>query len=268
MSLEHGDPRPNQPKLDRSYLLPKDGVGMTVAGEEGTPEDPARRADEVLAMVSHELRNSVNAIATAHVLMEGMLPRDATAQRVLDLAKKNLEVIDKLLDDIDEARGRERRSPEFDVKRVDLANVVTLSTDPIRKLARDKGIRLEVNVSPSTFVVGDRARLMQVIANVVGNAVKFTPKDGAVKVTLESAKERAVVTVVDTGEGISADFLPHVFESFRQAPTRTVKEGLGLGLSIVRRIVENHHGEVHVASAGPGQGTAVTVSLPLETARG
>lgn len=229
-----------------------------------TPEERARRADEMLAVVSHELRNPVNAIGTACMLISQMLGDSLGAKRPLDLVKKNLEVVGKLLDDIDEARGLERRSPEFDMVRVDLADAVILASDPIRQVARDKGVKLAVNLPMPAFVIGDSARIKQVIANVVGNAIKFTPKGGTVTAALRVEEGRAVVTVADTGEGIPTDFLPHAFESFRQAPSRTVKEGLGLGLAIVRRIVEHHGGEVRVASAGSGQGTTVTISLPLE----
>ena len=154
---------------------------------------------------------------------------------------------------------------------MDLAAAVEAALDAIRPAADAKAIRIESSLDPAAaFVAGDPARLQQVVWNLLSNAIKFTPKGGRVDIRLQRAESHAELTVSDTGEGISADFLPYVFERFRQADSTTTRAhaGLGLGLGIVRHLVELHGGTVRAESAGLGHGATFIVCLPLPAVRG
>jgi CheY-like chemotaxis protein/anti-sigma regulatory factor (Ser/Thr protein kinase) len=153
-----------------------------------------------------------------------------------------------------------------DEKLVELRQVVEAAVDAARPSAEGAGLKLELELLPGGHrVLGDAARLQQVIGNIIANALKFTPRDGTVRVTLASRDERVSVTVADTGHGIAPEFLPFVFEPFRQGQRTHARsqEGLGLGLAIVRHLVELHGGSVRAESPGSGLGTTMVVELPL-----
>jgi CheY-like chemotaxis protein/two-component sensor histidine kinase len=154
----------------------------------------------------------------------------------------------------------------LDVQRLDLAGVVRAAVETVRPGAEAKGIRLQTVLDPHAGPVsGDPNRLQQVFWNLLTNAVKFTPKGGRVQVVLERVNSHLEVSVIDTGEGITPEFLPHVFDRFRQADASTTRRhgGLGLGLAIVKQLVELHGGSVRVKSGGAGFGSTFTVALPL-----
>jgi CheY-like chemotaxis protein len=157
----------------------------------------------------------------------------------------------------------------LDVQPTDLQSVISAALDTVRPAAEAKGVRLQTALSSNSIVVGDAHRLQQVVWNLLSNAVKFTPRGGRVHVLLESVDSAVQVTVSDTGAGISAEFLPHVFERFRQGDggTTRVQGGLGLGLSIVRHLVEMHGGNVLAISDGVGRGSQFVVRLPLAVSR-
>jgi CheY-like chemotaxis protein/two-component sensor histidine kinase len=157
---------------------------------------------------------------------------------------------------------------KLDIQSIGLAEVVQAAVDTVRPAANAKSVRLSVTLHAGDWqVMGDANRLQQVFWNLISNAVKFTPKGGQVQVLLQRAASQLEVSVIDTGEGIAADFLPFVFDRFRQADATTTRRygGLGLGLSIVKQLVELHGGSVQVASAGPGRGATFTVHLPAPT---
>ena len=242
-------------------------LGQLVASEQGArraAEDESKSKDRFLAVVSHELRTPLNAvIGWTRMLSTGTLePRKA--RRALDAIERNAgmqqQLIEELLDVSRVVAGRLRIAQD----RVDLAAVIEAAADAVRPAVEEKGLRLEVTVDRQPAVRGDAQRLQQVIGNLLSNAVKFTPRGGRVAVRLEPRGPDAVIEVTDTGVGISRAFLPHVFDWFRQAdegPT-SGEAGLGLGLGLVRQLVELHGGTVGVHSEGEGRGASFTVTLP------
>jgi len=232
--------------------------------------DEAQRAnrmkDEFLAMVSHELRTPLNAM-TGWIwqLKRGAIDEESY-QRAIDVLDRNariqVQLINDLLDVSRIATGKlEIRLEATDLQQVVESAAAAAADSPIH---RRKHVALDVHAEPA-FVLGDAARLHQVVTNVLNNAFQFTPGGGIVSVTSGVADGHAFVEIRDSGVGIDADFLPHVFERFRQERARATSRepGLGLGLAIVRDLVERHHGAVTIDSAGIGKGTTVTVTLPL-----
>jgi PAS domain S-box-containing protein len=229
-------------------------------------EAASRAKDDFLATVSHELRTPLSPILTwTRILKTGGLDADK-ARRALDSIERSARTQAQLVEDLLDISRIISGKLRLDVRPVRLATVIDAAIEVIRPAADAKGVELQVildrDVGP---VSGDAERLQQVVWNLLSNAVKFTPKDGRVTVLLERDNEDLRVTVRDTGTGIRPEFLPHVFERFRQAdigPTRA-HGGLGLGLAIVRHMVEAHGGTVEVESEGEGRGTAFSVRLPL-----
>jgi signal transduction histidine kinase/ActR/RegA family two-component response regulator len=223
--------------------------------------------DEFLATVSHELRTPLNAVlGWARILGSKDLPPDRAGHAVATI-ERNAAALAHLIDDLlDVSRivaGTLRLTPQA----VDLVAVTRAALDAVRPLAAAKNVHLTFSPDLATLepVSGDAGRLEQVIWNLLTNAVKFTPEGGRVDVFIEPSKDHMEVRVVDTGQGISPDFLPHVFERFRQAEDATTQRraGLGVGLAIVRQLVELHGGTVHAASQGVGLGATFTVRLPV-----
>jgi signal transduction histidine kinase len=175
------------------------------------------------------------------------------------LAQKRL--IDDLLDISRIMSGKMRLS----IQAINLAHVVRAAVDSVRPAADAKGVHLSVDADDPLRIAADPDRLQQVIWNLVSNAVKFTPRGGSIRVCVERINSQAMISVSDSGEGIDADFLPHIFEPFRQADASKarVHKGLGLGLSIVKNLAEAHGGTVTVRSEGTGHGATFQVSLPI-----
>jgi PAS domain S-box-containing protein len=232
--------------------------------------DVANQAkDRFLATVSHELRTPLNAIVGwVHVLRAGK-PDEATLARALDVIDRSASLQARLVDDLmDMSRiitGRLR----LDLSPVDLGAVIEAAIDVVRPAADAKEIRIETALDTAARLIsGDPGRLQQVLWNLLSNAVKFTSRRGRVTVRLERVDSWAELAVTDTGEGITAELLPHVFERFRQAtPVGGRAPGLGLGLAIVRHLVELHGGTVRAESAGKDQGATFIVTLPLLAGR-
>jgi PAS domain S-box-containing protein len=229
-----------------------------------------RMKDEFLATVSHELRTPLTAmLGWIWWLRRG--PIDEAAQaRALETVERNARAQAQLVDDLLDVSRIVTGKLRLDVRPADLREVIEAAVDSVRTAADAKGIRLETRVTgePRTVAI-DPDRLQQVVWNLLSNAIKFTPGGGQVTVTLEQRPAEACIVVADTGDGIHPGFLPYVFDRFRQAEgssTRTYG-GLGLGLAIVRHLVELHGGVVRVASAGLGHGTTFTVTLPMRTDR-
>jgi len=221
--------------------------------------------DEFLATLSHELRTPLNAILGWSQVLRVKDPGAEVAEglKVIERnARAQAQIIEDLLDMSSIISGKVRLA----MQRIDLKSVVDTSIKAVRPTAEAKGVKLEATLAPvDGSVAGDPNRLQQVFWNLLTNAVKFTPKEGRVSVTLDRVNSHFEINVADTGEGIDAAFLPHVFERFRQADASTSRRhgGLGLGLSIVKQLVELHGGNIHAASGGNGRGATFTVALPV-----
>jgi PAS domain S-box-containing protein len=227
-----------------------------------------RLKDDFLATLSHELRTPLTAIlGWAKLLADGHVAGEKAADAFSAIyrnARTQARLIDDLLDVSRVITGKLRI--EFGV--VNLSSVVEAAASVVRPAADAKGVELRVSLEAEGLTVnGDAARLQQVVWNLLTNAVKFTPRGGRVRLRLRAAGSRAEVAVEDTGQGIDAEFLPHVFERFRQADMGTTRRhgGLGLGLAIVRHLVELHGGEVAAESGGADKGSTFTVRLPLKS---
>ncbi|MCA1564274.1 MAG: PAS domain S-box protein [Acidobacteria bacterium] len=225
-----------------------------------------RLKDEFLATLSHELRTPLTAVlGWTRLLGTGQLD-EATHQRALETIERNAQSQVQLIDDILDVSRIIRGKLRLNVRAAELAPVIEAAVDSVRPAAEAKGIRLQVVLDPRAGPVsGDPDRLQQVVWNLLSNAIKFTPKDGRVQVLLVRAGSHLELTVSDTGQGIEKKFLPYVFDRFRQADPSTTRThgGLGLGLAIVRHLIELHGGTATVESEGAGQGTTFKVSLPL-----
>ena len=233
-------------------------------------ESANRLKDEFLATLSHELRTPLNAIiGWAHLLRTGTLD-EATAGRALETIDRNAKAQNQLINDILDVSRIITGKLHLTLQPVDPGAVMEAALDTVRPTAAAKEIKIEASLEPSVGTVsGDPDRLQQVVWNLMTNAIKFTPKGGKVQVKLRRVDSQALIVVADSGPGISPEFLPHVFERFRQGDASTTRShlGLGLGLAIVRHLVELHGGTVEASSAGEGQGATFAVHLPLVNAR-
>jgi PAS domain S-box-containing protein len=228
--------------------------------------------DEFLATLSHELRTPLNGIlGWSHIMRQDSVNAELIAQG-LEVIERNAraqsEIIEDLLDMSRIISGRVR----LDVQRLDLSAIVQAAVETARPTADTKGVRLQTIIDPLNGVVvnGDFNRLQQVLWNLLSNAVKFTPKGGRVQVLLERINSYLEISVSDTGDGIKQEFLPFVFDRFRQADASTTRRhgGLGLGLSIVKQLVELHGGSVRAHSDGPGHGSTFVIELPFSVLHG
>jgi signal transduction histidine kinase/ActR/RegA family two-component response regulator len=234
--------------------------------ERSRVEAATRAKDEFVAMVSHELRTPLHAILGWLRLMRGGALPEAKRGHALDVIERNAQAQSQLIDDLlDISRfvtGKIRINPS----QVDLSNVLDMAIEGVRPAADAKRIRIDLGVEQGgTVMRGDGDRLQQVVWNLLANAVKFTPKSGLVGVRLRRVESDVELTVEDNGQGIAATFLPHVFESFRQADTSLSRShgGFGIGLSIAKHIVELHGGSIEARSPGLGQGSTFIVRLPV-----
>ena len=233
-------------------------------------ERASRMKDEFLATLSHELRTPLNAIlGWSHVLL-ARKDADDDLKRGLETIARNARAQTQLIDDLLDMSRIVSGKVRLDVQALDLSSVVDAAVDSVRPSAEARGIRLQKILDPLAGPVsGDPNRLQQVVWNLLSNAIKFTPKGGKVEVLLARVNSHLEVTVTDSGQGISADFLPYVFDRFRQADASSTRtySGLGLGLSIVKQLVELHGGSVHAKSDGDNSGATFIVRLPLAPVR-
>ncbi len=228
-----------------------------------------RTKDEFLATLSHELRTPLNAvIGWAKILRLRNVGGQELAQG-LETIERNASVQAQIIDDLLDMSRIISGKVRLDMQAIDLPTVLHESIETLRTTAEAKGVRLQVAVDPFAGPIsGDPNRLQQVFWNLLSNAIKFTPKGGKIQILLERVNSEVEIRVIDTGEGIAAEFLPYVFERFQQGDASTTRRhgGLGLGLAIVKQLVELHGGHVRVQSAGMRQGATFTVSLPLQAA--
>jgi signal transduction histidine kinase len=230
-------------------------------------EEANRAKDEFLAMVSHELRTPLNAmLGWVTLLNSGKLDTEAQG-RALEVIERNARAQAQLIDDLLDVARVVSGNLRLELRPVDLAQVVEKALDAMYPAAEAKSVAVTADLDrPLEVAAGDPDRLQQVVSNLLSNAVKFTPGGGEVEVSLKRDGSEARITVRDSGDGISAAFLPYVFERFRQGEGRGQSGGLGLGLAIARHIVEQHGGTIRAESRGEGQGTKFTVNLPLVSA--
>ncbi|MEO8218888.1 MAG: ATP-binding protein [Acidobacteriota bacterium] len=232
-------------------------------------EHAAHARDEFLATVSHELRTPLTSMIGWLQLVEGETNPEVLREAHQTI-ERNARAQSRLIEDILDFSRIHAGKLRLDVDAVDLVSVIGAAIDIVRPAAAARGVRLEsILDSNAGLVSGDADRLQQVIWNLLSNAVKFTPRDGRVQIHLQRVNSHAEIAVSDTGEGISADFLPFVFDRFSQAETGSTRQygGLGLGLGIVRQLVELHGGTVRAYSAGRGQGASFVIALPRLIAR-
>ena len=225
-----------------------------------------RAKDEFLATMSHELRTPLNAVLGWALILRTSGHNEHTRRRAIDTIERNARAQAQIIEDLLDVSRIVTGKLLLDVGPVELAAVIESSLDSIRLAAEAKRIRIRRRIDRSASVVmGDTARLHQVVSNLLTNAVKFTPPAGWIDVRLERADGMAHISVQDSGQGISPEFLPHVFERFRQADGSTTRAhgGLGLGLAIVRHLIDLHGGTVHAESPGVGLGSTFSLKLPL-----
>jgi signal transduction histidine kinase len=247
-------------EAEREQLLAREQQARTKA------EEASQLKDEFLATVSHELRTPLNAILGWSTLLRAGSLSDAQTVQAIETIERNAKTQAQLVEDLLDVSRVITGKFRLDVRPLMLASVVESALSSIMPAAGAKGIRLQTALDPNAGPVsGDAGRLQQIVWNLLSNAIKFTPRNGRVQVRVERINSHIEIVVSDTGQGIRAEFVPYVFEPFRQADSGTTRHhgGLGLGLAIVRHLVELHGGTVRVESPGEGQGTTFTVRLPV-----
>ncbi|HEV8473043.1 MAG TPA: ATP-binding protein [Methylomirabilota bacterium] len=258
----------------RAHAAQRNAEGLARAREEALAQERAARAeaetasrakDEFLATLSHELRTPLNAmVGWLWWLRRGDLDT-ARAAHALETVERNTKALAQLIEDLLDVSRIITGKLRLEMTSVDLADVIAAAIDSVGPAAVGRRIEIALSVEPGLApIAGDPDRLQQVMWNLLSNAIKFTPEDGRVDVRLDRAGAAARIEVVDTGRGIDPKILPYVFDRFRQGPAAVHgTPGLGLGLSIVRHLVEVHGGSISAASAGEGQGSTFTITLPL-----
>ncbi|HKN87136.1 MAG TPA: response regulator [Nitrospiraceae bacterium] len=229
-------------------------------------QEANRLKDEFLATVSHELRTPLTAILGWAQMLQGGTLDEATAQRALGSIERNAKFQSHLIEDLLDISRISTGKLRLDVRPLELGPIIEAAADAVRPAADAKGIRIEKTIDwKAGLVSGDSDRLQQVVWNLLTNAIKFTPRDGCVRITLKRQHPHVYIGVSDTGQGISPEFLPYMFDLFRQGDSSITRShgGLGLGLAIVRHLVEMHGGNVNAHSEGEGKGATFVVTLPM-----
>ena len=245
---------------ERKQLLEREQFARAEA------ERASRMKDDFLANLSHELRTPLNAIVGWTQVLRRRAMDDAEIRQGLETIERNARVQAQLIEDLLDMSRITSGKVRLDVQPVDPVSFIEAAVEAVRPAADARSIRLEKILDPAAGPIsGDPQRLQQVIWNLLSNAIKFTPRDGKVQVLLERVHSQVEISVADTGIGITPAFLAHAFERFRQADASSARRhgGLGLGLSIVKQLVELHGGTVRVKSLGEGAGTVFTVQLPV-----
>jgi PAS domain S-box-containing protein len=261
-----------QSAADRIALAVENARLYQVEQQARAEAETANRAkDEFLTILSHELRTPLTPIiGWVHMMESGILPNEEF-QRALGVVNKNAYNLKRLINDLLDMSAILSGKMGIEETPVELASVVQESVETMRAFAREAKVELKLEIFDevrSVTISGDRNRLNQTFCNLLHNAIKFSPAQGVVTVSLEATTSDAIVTIKDQGEGIPLEFLPHVFERFRQADGSRTRSygGLGLGLSLVKSFVSAHQGTVEVSSEGAGKGSTFIVTLPREGA--
>jgi signal transduction histidine kinase/ActR/RegA family two-component response regulator len=233
-------------------------------------EEANRLKDEFLATVSHELRTPLNAILGWSLLLYDRRVEGDAALRALETIDRNARALAQLVEDLLDVSRIISGKLRLEVETIEPAPCIEAAIETLEPAASAKGIRVTTALDRHAGPVsGDPARLQQIVWNLLSNAIKFTPRGGHVEVKLSRVASHVEITIEDSGQGIAPEFLPHVFDRFRQADGATTRShgGLGLGLAIVRHLVEAHGGSIEAASEGKGRGATFTVSLPIAAVR-
>lgn len=234
-------------------------------------EEASRARDDFLAVVSHELMTPLNVVLNGIQVLRKRELEVAAAEKIADMLERNARVLARLIRDMLDSASISRGKVALSLRPVELIPIVEAAVYAVRPLSAAARLSIETEFDPSIgFVTGDPIRLLQIFENLLGNAVKFTPAGGRIRVSVTRLGSLAQVSIRDDGIGISADFLPQVFERFRQAqrPGTGPGRGLGLGLAIVKQLVEMQGGTVLAESAGEGQGATFSVRLALAEVTG
>jgi signal transduction histidine kinase/ActR/RegA family two-component response regulator len=240
-------------------LLERESTARTEA------EESNRLKDEFLATVSHELRTPLTAILGWSRMLEAGTISDPMAARAIETIRRNAQSQAQIIDDILDVSRVITGKLYLDLHPIDLAPVIEAAINVVRPTAEAKGIRIETEFDAQpTVITGDANRLQQIVWNLLSNAIKFTPSGGSVSLSVHEIGTQVEVRVTDTGQGINRDFLPFVFDRFRQADSTSTRQhgGLGLGLAIARHLVEIHGGTIMAESPGEGKGATFSVRLP------
>ncbi|WP_170319917.1 response regulator [Polyangium spumosum] len=221
--------------------------------------------DQFLATVSHELRTPLNAILGWAVLARQKAPPQV--ERALSVIERNARAQARIIDDVLDISRIVSGKFRLDMVPTNLVEVTQAAVESLRPVAESRGVKLVVRLGPLGFTLGDPERLQQVVWNLLSNAIKFTPKDGEVELSACLRGSKLLLRVRDTGQGIDPAFMPHLFEAFRQADGSTARRhgGLGLGLALVKQMVQAHGGTIRAASDGVGKGATFTVELPIRS---
>jgi PAS domain S-box-containing protein len=269
-ALAFGHSRPGAFTARHEQLAEGVAAWASIALENARLYHAAREADrlkdEFLAVLSHELRTPLNAIVGYARLLRGGVLDGVRGAQAMETLERNANALTQIVEDVLDVSRIISGKVRLDVQPVELPLVVQNAVETVRPAADAKGVRLQTIIDPRLAPVsGDPNRLQQVVWNLLSNAVKFTPREGRVQVRVERVNSHVEIAVSDTGAGIRPDFLPYVFDRFRQADSSTTRKtgGLGLGLSIVRHIVELHGGTVQAASEGERHGATFRVRLPV-----
>jgi signal transduction histidine kinase/ActR/RegA family two-component response regulator len=250
----------------RSELVERSALLAEEQSARARAEEADRAKDQFLAMVSHELRNPLSPILAWSRMLKLDALDPAKRRDAYDAIERNATAQAQLVEDLLDVSRIVSGKLRLDVRPTRLQPVIEAAVEALRPSAEAKQIRLQLTIDPlAGMVLGDADRLRQVVWNLLSNAIKFTPKGGRAHIALQRVNSHVELSVSDTGQGIAHEALPHVFERFWQAETGTQRHqgGLGLGLAIVRHLVESHGGEVSVRSDGPGCGACFIVKLPL-----
>lgn len=229
-------------------------------------ETASRLKDEFLATLSHELRTPLTPILGWAQILHRLAGSDPRLNQAADVIERNARAQAQIVDDLLDMSRIISGKLQLDVREIELADVVEAALDTVGTAASAKGIRIERDYGAKPLRLrGDPHRLQQVVWNLLSNAIKFTERGGRVRVSLGQSQDHVEIVVADSGQGISTEFLPHVFERFRQADSSTTRAhgGLGIGLAIARQLIELHGGSIRAASSGNGEGATFTVLLPL-----
>jgi PAS domain S-box-containing protein len=246
-----------QLEIERTQLLSE----AEAAREEA--EAANRSKDEFVAVVAHELRSPLNAISGWAKLLQTHKFDEDKRSKALDTIWRNTQTQVQLIEDLLDISRLVKGTLQINSAPVDLTQVIEAVLNNIRPIAEAKNIQLQLHLTVTPLISGDFNRLQQVVVNLLNNAIKFTPTGGRVEIALEQVNAAVRLQVRDTGKGIAPEFLPYIFERFKQGQQNTgSKDGLGLGLAIVKNLVELHGGTITAESAGIDQGTTFTVRLP------
>ncbi len=249
-------------EAERIQLLEQEQSARTAA------ETANFAKDEFLSILSHELRNPLNSLLGWSGLLRHKKLDEAKTEHALEAIERAAQAQNLLIMDLLDVSRISSGSMRLDAQPVNLIPVILAAIDVVHLSAEAKNIQIQSRLDPNAkTVLGDPIRLQQIIWNLLSNSIKFTPPEGRIDISLDYSDVQAEIQVQDTGRGISPDFLPYVFDRFRQSDGSKTKSnsGLGLGLTIVRHLVELHGGTISVTSPGEGQGSTFTVRLPLQT---